>query len=691
MSTAAGPTNRLARETSLYLRQHAGNPVDWFPWGREAIRRARELDRPIFLSIGYSACHWCHVMEHESFEDPAIAKLLNDHFVSIKVDREERPDLDQIYMTAHQLLTREGGGWPLSVFLTPDLTPFFAGTYFPPDDRYAPHRPSFPKLLHAIIDAWKNQRDQLAEVGRQLAEHLQQMGESERREGELSEELLRNAFRSLKRSYDPVHGGFGHAPKFPHALELRLLLRIAKRFTADDATQMARHTLEKMARGGMYDQVGGGFHRYSVDAFWLVPHFEKMLYDNALLPPAYVEAFQLTGDPFYKHVACETLDYVLREMTSPVGAFYSTQDADSEGEEGKFYVWSEKEIDDVLGAELAPLAKSVYGVTERGNFEGHNILFRSKTDEQDARLNRLSVEEFRDKLGKIKCQLYGERARRVWPGRDEKVLTGWNALMIAALAQAGAALGVPRYVEAAAKAADFVLTTLRGPDGRLFRTCGVGQPPKLAGYLEDYAYTADALVTLYEATFDPRWLRAAIELADVMLKHFADEQGSGFFYTADDHERLIARTKDLHDGSLPSGNATAVTALLRLAALTGRRDFRDYAGRTLRAYRGLMEEHPAAAGQMLIALDFYLGPVDEVAVVGPRGDPETERVLKAVRSKFRPDRVVAFHDPASGLPPAEVGLLADKPMQGAVTTYVCRDFACRAPLVGAEAAETELP
>ena len=357
---------------------------------------------------------------------------------------------------------------------------------------------------------------------------------------------------------------------------------------------MVRHTLEKMARGGMYDQVGGGFHRYSVDARWLVPHFEKMLYDNALLPPAYVEAFQADRRPVLpaRRLARRS-DYVLREMTSPAGAFYSTLDADSEGEEGKFYVWSEKELDSILGDELAPLAKSVYGVTARGNFEGHNILFRSKTDEQDARLEpaeRRGVP--RASSARCKCKLYGERAKRVWPGRDEKVLTAWNGLMIAAFAQAGAAFGMPRYVEAAAKAADFVLTTLRGPDGRLYRTCGVGQPPKLAGYLEDYAYTADALVTLYEATFDPRWVRAAIELAEVMLQHFADETGGGFFYTADDHEQLIARTKDLHDGSMPSGNAMAVTALLRLAALTGRRDFRDGRRADAEAYRGLMAEQP---------------------------------------------------------------------------------------------------
>jgi hypothetical protein len=623
--------NRLANETSLYLRQHAGNPVDWYPWGPEALARARELDRPIFLSVGYSACHWCHVMEHECFEDPDIAAYLNEHFVSVKVDREERPDVDQIYMTAHQLLTREGGGWPLSVFLSPDLTPFYAGTYFPPDDRYAPHRPSFPKLLRAVADAWQTKRDHLAHVGRQLAEHLQGMGDQEAGEGDLSPDLLRGALTASKLTFDWTHGGFGRAPKFPHALELRLLLRLGKRFNLHEATEMVRLALEKMARGGVYDQVGGGFHRYSVDAHWLVPHFEKMLYDNALLPPAYVEAFQVTGDPFFKHVASETLDYVLREMTSPAGAFYSTQDADSEGEEGKFYVWSEKEIEAILGDELAPLAKSVFEVTEHGNFEGHNILFRSKTDEQDARLHGLSLEAFREKLGKIKCKLYGERSKRVWPGRDEKILTAWNGLMVAAFAQAGAVFGVPRYVEAAARAADFLLTRMRDAGGRLYRTAGADQPAKLAGYLEDYAYTADALVTLYEATFDPRWVKAAAELADVMLARFADGKG-GFFYTADDHERLIARTKDLHDGSVPSGNAVAVTALLRLAALTGRDDYRRHAEKTLRTYHTLMADHPSAAGQMLAALDFHLGPVDEVAVVGPAG-PDVDRVLRAVRGK----------------------------------------------------------
>jgi uncharacterized protein YyaL (SSP411 family) len=430
-----------------------------------------------------------------------------------------------------------------------------------------------------------------------------------------------------------------------------------------------------------------------VDAHWLVPHFEKMLYDNALLTTAYVEAFQLTRDPFYEQIARETLDYVLREMTAPFEgsetffrAFFSTQDADSEGEEGKFYVWSEKEVHDVLGPELGEFACRVWGVTERGNFEGHNILHRTKTDEQDARMQGLSVQEFRTKLAEAKRKLYEVRSKRVWPGRDEKILTAWNGLMIAAFAKAGAVFGEQNYVHQACAAADYLLEVMRSPDGRLFRTAGVGQPAKLAGYLEDYAYLADALVTLYEATFDPEAIKAAVELADVMLKHFKDPTGPGFFYTADDHERLIARTKDLHDGSTPSGNAMAVTALLRLAKLCDRRDFAAVAEETLRGYREVMAEHPAASGQMLVALDFHLGPVQEVAVIGKPGDRETTKVLAAVRGAFRPNQVVAFHDPATGSPPEFIPLLKDRPtVDGKVTTYLCENFVCKAPLVGADA------
>lgn len=688
MSDPTRPPNRLVHETSLYLKQHAHNPVDWYPWGPEALARARELDRPIFLSIGYSACHWCHVMEHESFEDEATAKVLNDNFVCIKVDREERPDLDTIYMNALQALTREGGGWPLSVFLSPDGTPFYAGTYFPPDDRYAAHgRPSFRRLLAGIVDAWRNQRDRIDEVGRNVAEFLNGMGQLESRDALLTPDLLRNALTALRRNFDTVHGGFGHAPKFPHALELKLLLRLGKRFGDATALQMARQTLDRMARGGMYDQVGGGFHRYSVDEKWLVPHFEKMLYDNALLTTAYVEAWRQTRDPFYEQIARETLDYVLHEMTSEPGAFYSTQDADSEGEEGKFYVWSEKEIRDVLGTELGDFACRVWDVTEGGNFEGHNILFRSRPDEKDAERLNLPLDEFRTKLAEAKRKLYEVRAGRIWPGRDEKILTAWNGLMISAFAQAGAALGEAQYTQAARRAADYILQHLRTADGRLFRTTGVGQPAKLNGYLEDYATFADSLVTLYEATFEPKYLRAAGELADAILAHFADPNGPGFFYTATDHEQLIARTKDLHDGSTPSGNAMAVTVLLRLAKLCDRRDYAAKAAEALRGYQPVMEEHPAASGQMLIALDFFLGQVEEIAVIGRVDDPETRQALAAIRGSFRPNVVLAFHDPTTGDPPADViPLLKDRPMVGdRVTVYVCENFVCKAPLVGTEA------
>ena len=672
--------NRLAHESSLYLKQHANNPVDWFPWGKDALTKSQDENKPIFLSVGYSACHWCHVMEHESFEDESTARFLNEHFVSIKVDREERPDIDQLYMTAHQLLTREGGGWPLSVFLAPDKTPFAAGTYFPPTDMYG--RPSFMTVLRRVVEAWNDRQADLLSIGEQLSQHLQGMGATSTSDNALSPELLDKAYTALKGMYDPKHGGFGSAPKFPHASELRLLLRLHKQQGLQPLT-MACHSLTAMARGGIYDQVGGGFHRYSVDAHWLVPHFEKMLYDNALLPPAYIEAFQITGDAFYKQIACETLDYVIREMTSPSGGFYSTLDADSEGVEGKFYVWTEDELDNVLG-ELAPLAKAVYATSTEGNFEEANILFRSRTDEEDAKRNNLSLEQFRERVAKIKCQLYGERSKRVWPGRDEKLLTAWNGLMITAMAQAGATFGEEKYTQAATKAADFVLTTLRDDNGRLLRTCGDGQPAKLMAYLEDYAYMIDALVSLYQADFSPRWLNEATQLAETMIAHYADNDAGGFYFTADDHEQLLARSKDLHDGSVPSGNAMAVIGLLKLAALTGRADFHDHATKTLKSYAALMQGHPAAAGQMLIAYHLWQEPINEIAIIGPSNDSDVQSVLRQMQSRFSPNSVIAWHDPDEG--DSEVALLKDKLMlDGKVTTYICRNFACQAPLVGLEA------
>jgi uncharacterized protein YyaL (SSP411 family) len=681
--------NRLLQETSPYLKQHAHNPVDWYPWGPEALQRARELNRPIFLSIGYSACHWCHVMEHESFEDPETAAILNEHFVSIKVDREERPDLDQIYMNAVQRLTGQGG-WPMSMFLTPDLKPFYGGTYFPPDDRYG--RPSFKRVLREIARVYREQPDAVLQTAEQLTEQLQVGLELHGGPGELDAGLLSGAADYLGRAFDRTYGGFGSAPKFPHPMDLRLLLRVAKRFDNPTALDMVRSTLDHMARGGIYDQLGGGFHRYSTDERWLVPHFEKMLYDNALLTPAYVEAYQATGDGYYRQIVEETSAYVAREMTSPEGYFYSTQDADSEGMEGKFYVWSQAEIEEVLGKELADVFGYVYGVTPEGNWEGHNILCRAKTDEQDAKLLRISETDLRRMLAEARRKLLEVRGRRVWPGRDEKALTAWNGLMIGALAQAAAALDDPAYAERAARAADFLLGRMLTSNGRLLRTYSAGSKPKLNAYLEDYAFLIDGLVWLYEATFAPRWVEAALDLAEVMLEQFWDPAGYGFFFTGRDHEALIARTKDPHDSSVPSGNSMAVTALLRLHKLTGRMDLLEKAESTLRLFRRLMAEAPYVAGQMLLALDFYLGPVDEFALVGDPAAEETRRALRAIHRRFLPDKVVALKAPAAPEGPLEdlISLLAEKSAVNGLTTYVCRNFACQAPLVGAEALEKAL-
>jgi len=682
-------TNRLATESSLYLRQHAHNPVDWYPWGDEAIQKARTLDRPIFLSIGYSACHWCHVMEHESFEDPAVAAFLNEHFVCIKVDREERPDLDQIYMSAVQLLTRQGG-WPMSMFLAPSLKPFFGGTYFPPDDRYG--RPSFRKVLEAVLNAWNTKRRDLETQADQLTQGVQEAMRLDPAEGDLSVDLLRDAGRMLGSVFDSRHGGFGQAPKFPHPMDLRLLLRLWKRFGDEHALAMVRVTLDRMAMGGIYDQLGGGFHRYSTDATWLVPHFEKMLYDNALLAVAYLEALQATGDAFYREVVEETLDYVRREMLSPEGGFYSTQDADSEGVEGKFFVWTRDEIEQILGKEDAILFAAVYDVTPAGNWEGHSIVHRTRGYDQDAQLLKSPVEDLRRRLNDAKARLLAVRGKRVWPGRDEKILAGWNALMINAFALAGQVLDRADYVRVAEDAARFVLTQLRTPQGRLLRTTSLGSVAKYNAYLEDYAYLLDALVTLYETTFDPAHLESANELARTLQEQFWDEKEGGFFYTSGDHEQLIARTKDPHDNATPSANAVAVTGLLRLAKLTGRNDWRDMAETTMKLYRGLMASSPAAAGQMLIALDFHLGPVLEFAIVGPPDAEETRSVLRRIRGEFRPGKVVALkgiqENDAKGS--EAVALLAGKTGQDGVTVFICRDFACQTPVVGAKALDAAL-
>jgi uncharacterized protein YyaL (SSP411 family) len=681
MASPAQPANRLVHESSPYLKQHAHNPVDWYPWGTEALERARALDRPIFLSIGYSACHWCHVMEHESFEDAEVARILNESFVSIKVDREERPDLDQVYMTAVQLMTGQGG-WPMSVFLTPQLRPFYGGTYFPPDERYG--RPSFKRVLLSVVEAWRTRRSDIAQSSEELTRHVQLAGRVERDDTALSADLIQWAVAALGRAFDPMFGGFGAAPKFPHATELRLLLRAWKRFGADDALQMARRTLDAMAQGGIYDQLGGGFHRYSTDERWLVPHFEKMLYDNALLSTAYLEAYQATREPRYREIVDQTLEYVRREMTSPEGAFYSAQDADSEGEEGKFFVWSLEEIERILGQERADLFADAYGASAGGNWEGVNILHRARTDAQLARLRGADEAQLRLSIDEARQQLFRARAQRVAPARDDKILTAWNGMMIGALAQAARVLGNPQHADAAARAGDFLLSRMRSPDGRLLRAAGADSKPKLNAYLDDHAFLIDALVSLYEATFAPRWLDAALALSDVMIDQFWDPSDGGFFYTARDHEQLIARTKDPHDGSTPSGNAMAATGLLRLAKLTGRRGLLEKAEATLRIFAGLMRHAPAAAGQMLIALDFYLGPTLEFAIVGESKADDTRRSLEEIYRRFLPNKVVAFRSASDGeTAQALLPLLENKTARTGTTIYICRDFACEAPLSGA--------
>ncbi|HEV3137117.1 MAG TPA: thioredoxin domain-containing protein, partial [Pirellulales bacterium] len=676
----------LAAQSSPYLLQHAHNPVDWYPWGPEALERSKRENKPIFLSIGYSACHWCHVMEHESFEDAQIARFLNDHFVPIKVDREERPDLDQIYMNAVQLMTGRGG-WPMSVFLTPDLKPFYGGTYWPPAARTG--MPGFNQVLSAVAEAWEHRRDMAIEQADSLTEHLQALAAPQLASSELSPALLETAAASLQRAFDPTYGGFGGAPKFPHPMDLRLLLRWWHRHRGEAHLSMVTATLDKMAAGGIYDQLGGGFHRYSVDERWLVPHFEKMLYDNALLVPCYVEAFLVTGNEDYARVARETCEYVLREMTDPDGGFYSTQDADSEGEEGKFFVWTPEMAAAVIGAEAAKAFDYVYDVTPEGNFEhGRSILNRPKTLDQCARILGRDARELERELQVSRAQLLAAREKRVHPGLDDKVLVSWNGMMIEALAVAAGALDEPRYLAAAERAADFILRSMRRPDGRLLHSWRRGEA-KLDAYLDDYSCLAGALVSLYEADFDERWIDEALGLSEALINQFADRQHGGFFFTAADHEALIARQKDLYDAAVPSGNSMAACALLRLAKLTGRGELLSAAEDTLRFAAGLMHQSPGATGQMLLALDLYLGPTPEIVVIGDPNAGQTATALAALRHRFVPNKLVACRSPArlaegsSALAPVFAGKRLDGPEPG---VFICKDFACQAPLFGHERA-----
>jgi uncharacterized protein YyaL (SSP411 family) len=652
-------TNRLAGETSPYLLQHAHNPVDWYPWGPEALERARAEDKPIFLSIGYAACHWCHVMERESFENEATAALLNDGFVAIKVDREERPDLDSIYMGAVQQMTGSGG-WPMSVFLTPDGKPFYGGTYFPDSPRHG--LPSFSQVLEGVSQAWRERRDEVERSGTALAQAI---------EGELrpvstasteaaSEVLLDAALLGLERGFDARHGGWGGAPKFPQPMTIEYLLRLHVKTADQRPLAMARRTLDAMAAGGIYDHLGGGFARYATDAVWLVPHFEKMLYDNAQLARVYVHAWQLTHEPRYRQVAEETLEFVARELRTADGGFAASLDADTDGEEGATYVWDKSEVDALLGQDAAEF-DAAYDVTDNGNWEGRTILRRAIGPADE------------DLLASARRTLFEARQRRPQPARDDKVLTAWNGLMIAAFADAAVAFDEPRRADLARAAADLLLEHARTAEGRLYRSWKDGRALHSA-VLEDYANLADGVLALYEATFDERYFVAARELADAILDHFADPAG-GFFDTADDHESLIARPKDIQDNAVPSGSAMATSVLLRLAAFTGDARYSDAASTAISTVVPLAGRYPTAFAQWLNAICFSLGDPVEIAI---SGDPtDAGSLLEVVRSSFRPFAVVA----AGASQGTRVPLLEDRPQRdGVVTAYVCRQFACRAPV-----------
>ncbi len=713
------PTNRLANETSPYLLQHAHNPVDWYPWGEEAFAKARAEDKPIFLSIGYAACHWCHVMERESFEDPATAEQLNRDFVAIKVDREERPDVDAVYMAAVQAMTG-GGGWPMSVFLTPDGKPFYGGTYFPPEPRHG--LPAFRQVLAGVRRAWDEQRAEVEQAGTRLVAALVERARVEAGEALPDRTVLDAAVQALERSFDPRAGGWGGAPKFPAPMTIEFLLRRAAAGPEVDddgiadprALAMARWTLDRMADGGIFDQLGGGFHRYAVDAVWLVPHFEKMLYDNAQLARVYLHAWQLTREPRYLEVATATLDYLLRELRTPEGAFAASQDADTDGVEGGTFTWTPAEIRTALAetglAADAPLVEHAYGVTEAGNFEGRTVLARVGSDADLADELGLPVEEVRRRLDAARATLLAARNRRPQPARDDKVLAAWNGLAIGALADAARALGAAavagsarwgiadpaarteiealaeRYRGAAVEAATVVLARLRGPDGRLRRSWKDGRATG-TGILEDYTHLAEGLLALYEATFDEAWFVAATELVEVVRSRFAAPD-RGFFDTADDHEALVLRPRELQDGATPSGNAMAATVLLRLAALTGEDRLRADAERAIAAVGPYLGRYPTAFGQWLLALDFARAPTVEVAVVGDPSDPAVRRLVAPALAPFRPHQVVACGaDPAGSRVPLLGGRFA---LGGRPTAFVCRNFACRQPVTEPEALDALL-
>ncbi len=688
---ASRHTNQLINETSPYLQQHAHNPVDWVPWGDEAFETARRENKPVLLSIGYSACHWCHVMEAESFENETIARIMNTGFVNIKVDREERPDLDQIYQNAVQLFIRRGGGWPLTMFLTPDKLPFHGGTYFPPEDRYG--MPGFPKLLALISETHQNKQDDISLTVHDVKKALDKMSgrHPEKTGGLVEPQLLEGAASALEKIFDDENGGFGSAPKFPSTPALTLLLRQYQKTGNKDILKRVTLTLDKMAMGGIYDQLGGGFHRYSTDAHWLTPHFEKMLYDNAQLSRLYFQTYQATRDDFYLKIGEEILQYVKREMTDPLGGFYSTQDADTEGREGKYFVWTPDEIISILGDEVGGLFCRHYDVSPSENFEGKNILNITQTISSLSKEMGKSPEALEKTIVAAREKLLQERELRIKPFRDEKIITSWTSLMIAAFVDGYLVTRKASYLASAKKAADFILTALC-KEGRLQRTYkdGLG---KLNAYLEDYVFFIDALLDLHEATFESEYLEQAKDFTKCLTHQFYDEAEAGFFYTSADHEALITRTKASDDQSIPSGNAVAVQVLLRLFYLTGEKDYLEKAENTLQFFSQAMRNNVFGTGNMIAAADFYLRKPKEILLIGKRKAPETDNLFSKIHRLYIPNKIFFFRDidePEGSINGPNFPAVKKTALDGLPTITICHNFTCSLPLTDWDAIRNAL-
>jgi uncharacterized protein YyaL (SSP411 family) len=672
-------TNRLAGETSPYLLQHAHNPVDWYPWGDEAFAQAKAEDKSVLVSIGYSACHWCHVMEHESFEDETTARIMNDNFINIKVDMEERPDVDQIYMTFVQLTTGRGG-WPMTVFVTPEKLPFFGGTYFPPTPRYG--MPSFQQILTSVADAYRNRRDEITTSAQDILGELRRATITDGLGEAFGENMLDAAFENFSRTFDAKNGGFGGAPKFPPSMSMEFLLRYWKRTGNERALEMVAKTAREMAEGGIYDQLGGGFHRYSVDAVWLVPHFEKMLYDNAQLTRVYLHLYQIfrETDPsdaeFYKRIAVATLEYVRREMLDAAGGFYSTQDADSEGEEGKFFVWRPEDVERLLGEPDAQIFNFYYDISEDGNFEGKNILNTQFTPDAAARALKVTVGELNTTIDRGRKILFEEREKRVRPHRDEKVLTAWNGLMLAAFSEAAAVLGDRIYLDIARRNADFLMKSLGRSDGRLLRTWKNGTA-KLDAYIEDYANFSDGLVELYQVSGEIRYLDEARRLAEVMIEIFWDEENGGFYFTSDDHDALIVRNKDFIDNANPSGNSVAADVFLKLAKITSDDRYERYATKVLSIAAKQARRYPQGSGRALAAMEFAIAPTTEIVIF----DDQDREMQETIWRRYLPNKVVLL-TVSEGLP--DLPLFAERTaINGHPTVYVCEEAVCLRPVTSA--------